>query len=67
MPRFALFLLEKALLTDTAKWFSIAAFLDSYDIPFTVEERDNVRYMSSVGMCGHVCVYMYASVCISWG
>lgn len=61
MLGFALFLLEKALLTDTAKWFSIAAFLDSYDIPFTVEEKENVRYMSSVGMCGHVCKCM----CIS--
>ena len=62
-------ILDKALLTDTAKWFSIATFLDSYDIPFTVEERDNVRYMSSAGMCGHVCtfIYMYAArlcVCV---
>lgn len=57
------FLLDKALLTDAANWFSITAFLDSYDIPFTVEERDNVRYMSSAGMCGHVCACMYILVC----
>lgn len=58
------FLLEKALLTDAAKWFSIKAFLDSYDIPFTVEERDNVRYMSSAGMCGHLCACMCINVCL---